>query len=120
MHIGVNKVWVIGSSIVKRASIASRERKGGLNLGIVNTEIWWQGYGGMVLSQLLPKLRVLRRIENDPDVLIIHCGANSLGLIELKSLLEKLQDTLEQIAKLFPRSKLVWSNLLPRFNWRYS
>uniref|UniRef100_A0A8W8I329 SGNH hydrolase-type esterase domain-containing protein n=1 Tax=Magallana gigas TaxID=29159 RepID=A0A8W8I329_MAGGI len=117
---GVNKVWVIGSSIVKRASIASRERKGGLNLGIVNTEIWWQGYGGMVLSQLLPKLRVLRRIENDPDVLIIHCGANSLGLIELKSLLEKLQDTLEQIAKLFPRSKLVWSNLLPRFNWRYS
>lgn len=60
----------------------------------------------MVLSQLLPKLRVLRRIENDPDVLIIHCGANSLGLIELKSLLEKLQDTLEQIAKLFPRSKL--------------
>uniref|UniRef100_A0A8W8LGY9 Uncharacterized protein n=1 Tax=Magallana gigas TaxID=29159 RepID=A0A8W8LGY9_MAGGI len=96
-----------GSSIVKRASIASRERKGGLNLGIVNTEIWWQGYGGMVLSQLLPKLRVLRRIENDPDVLIIHCGANSLGLIELKSLLEKLQDTLEQIAKLFPRSKLV-------------
>lgn len=120
MHIGVNKVWVIGSSIVKRASIESRERKGGLNLGIVNTEIWWQGYGGMVLSQLLPKLRVLRRIENDPDVLIIHCGANSLGLIELKSLLEKLQDTLEQIAKLFPRSKLVWSNLLPRFNWRYS
>lgn len=120
MHIGVNKVWVIGSSIVKRASIASRERKRGLNLGIVNTEIWWQGYGGMVLSQLLPKLRVLRRIENDPDVLIIHCGANSLGLIELKSLLEKLQDTLEQIAKLFPRSKLVWSNLLPRFNWRYS
>nr|XP_034336141.1 uncharacterized protein LOC117692458 [Crassostrea gigas] len=120
VHIGVNKVWVIGSSIVKRASIASRERKGGLNLGIVKTEIWWQGYGGMVLSQLLPKLRVLRRIENDPDVLIIHCGANSLGLIELKSLLEKLQDTLEQIAKLFPRSKLVWSNLLPRFNWRYS
>uniref|UniRef100_A0A8W8NC18 SGNH hydrolase-type esterase domain-containing protein n=1 Tax=Magallana gigas TaxID=29159 RepID=A0A8W8NC18_MAGGI len=116
----VNKVWVIGSSIVKRASIASRERKGGLKLGIVNTEIWWQGYGGMVLSQLLPKLRVLRRIENDTDVLIIHCGANSLGLIELKSLLEKLQDTLEQIAKLFPRSKLVWSNLLPRFNWRYS
>uniref|UniRef100_A0A8W8JY83 Uncharacterized protein n=1 Tax=Magallana gigas TaxID=29159 RepID=A0A8W8JY83_MAGGI len=74
----------------------------------------------MVLSQLLPKLRVLRRIENDPDILIIYCGANSLGLIELKSLLEKLQDTLEQIAKLFPRSKLVWSNLLPRFNWRYS
>uniref|UniRef100_K1P0J6 SGNH hydrolase-type esterase domain-containing protein n=1 Tax=Magallana gigas TaxID=29159 RepID=K1P0J6_MAGGI len=78
---GVNKVWVIGSSIVKRASIASRERKGELNLGIANTEIWWQGYGGMDLSQLLPKLRVLRRIENDPDIFIIHCGANSLGLI---------------------------------------
>uniref|UniRef100_A0A8W8LZR6 Tyr recombinase domain-containing protein n=1 Tax=Magallana gigas TaxID=29159 RepID=A0A8W8LZR6_MAGGI len=104
---GVNKVWVIGSSIVKRASIESRERKGGLNLGIANNEIWWQGYGGMVLSQLLPKLRVLRGIENDPDILIIHCRANILGLIELKSLLEKLQDTLEQIAKLFPRSKLV-------------
>uniref|UniRef100_A0A8W8LRM7 Uncharacterized protein n=1 Tax=Magallana gigas TaxID=29159 RepID=A0A8W8LRM7_MAGGI len=114
----VNNVWVIGSSIVKRASTESRERKGGF--GIAKTEIWWQGYGGMVLSQLIPKLRVLRRIENDPDILIIHCGANSLGFIMFKALLEKLHDTLKQIAKLFPRSKLVWSNLLPRFNWRYS
>lgn len=33
--------------------------------------------------------------------------------------MEKLQATLKQIGKIFPRSKLLCSNLLPRFNRRY-
>lgn len=40
-------------------------------------------------------------IENDTNILIIHCGANSFDIIDLKSLLVKLHTTREQIAKLF-------------------
>lgn len=43
-----------------------------------------------------------------------------MGLIDLKPLLEKLKAALEQIAKLFTRAKMASSNLLPRFNWRYT
>uniref|UniRef100_K1RBW5 Uncharacterized protein n=1 Tax=Magallana gigas TaxID=29159 RepID=K1RBW5_MAGGI len=49
-----------------------------------------QGYEGMVLSQLLPKLRHLRTLQNEPNIIILHCGANSLGLVKLESILEQL------------------------------
>lgn len=74
----------------------------------------------MVLSQLLPKLRHLRTLQNDPNIIIVHCGANKLGLVKLKPLLKQLQVTLAKIGKLFPYTKIVWSCLLPRFAWRYS
>lgn len=74
----------------------------------------------MVLSQFLPKLRHLRTLQIDPNIIIVHCGANSLGLVKLESLLEQLKVTLAKIGKLFPYTKIVWSCLLPRFAWRYS
>lgn len=52
------------------------------------------------LAKKIPKLRVLRILENDQNILIIPCGANNLGLIDLKSLLKQLQATLEQLSKL--------------------
>lgn len=85
---GPRKIWIFGSSIGKRAGLAARDRIGGC---LPNTNIWWQGYGGMILSQLLPKLRHLRTLQNDPNIIIVHCRGNSLGLVKLESLLEQLQ-----------------------------
>lgn len=92
---------------------------GGMQPQLPNTNIWWQGHGGMVFSQLLPKHKHLRTLQKDPNIIIVHCGANSLGLLKLESLFEQLQVTLAKIGKHFPYTKIVWSCLLPRFAWRF-
>lgn len=60
----------------------------------------------MVLSQFLPKLRHLRTLQNDLNIIIVHYGAKSLGLVKLESLLEQIQVTLARIWKLFYIPKL--------------
>ena len=73
-----------------------------------------------ILSQLVPKLRYLSGLESDPNILIIHCGANSLGMVQLQPILNQLQSAVSEISKLFPKAKIVWSCLLPRMVWRYT
>ncbi|XP_052690745.1 uncharacterized protein LOC128168633 [Crassostrea angulata] len=43
-----NEAWFVGSSIVKRAFVAARDRPSGVNLGLQRLRInmWWQGKGG--------------------------------------------------------------------------
>jgi lysophospholipase L1-like esterase len=112
---------MVGSSIIKRATVAARLRTGGLNLNLHDTSIWWQGYGGMNLLDLVPKLKTLKKVNYEsPDFLVVHCGANDIGRTPLLSLIKLLQSTVLEIQQLFPDVRLVWSSLLPRFNWRYS
>lgn len=115
-------VWVVGSSIVKNAFIMARKRPGGSNLGLPNISIWWQGYGGLGLYELEHKLKLLKKVSGsvDPDFLVIHCGANDIGRIKLHLLLEKVNNLASVIKTLFPKSVLVWSQLLLRTCWRYS
>jgi lysophospholipase L1-like esterase len=74
----------------------------------------------MNLFELVPKLKILKQVQDTPHVIIVHCGANNIGRTKLWSLVRLLQSTVLEIKKLFPSAKLVWSSLLPRFNWRYS
>ena len=43
-------VWVVGSSIMRRAFVTDRNKHGGVCLGLqrLGINIWWQGKGGMV------------------------------------------------------------------------
>lgn len=110
----------MGSSIIKRAASFAATRLGGLNLNLDNISIWWQGYSGMKLQDLAPKLTTLLRYENPPAFLIIHCGANNVGQTTTERLLQILISTLLQIRAMFPTTSIVWSSSLPRFSWRFS
>ena len=118
--LGRSRVWIVGSSIVKRASTCAFTRLGGLDLSLPNASIWWQGYGGMKLLDLVPKLRILLRYEDPPRYLIIHCGANNVGQTSTERLIQVLIATLLEVCSLFPASSIVWSSSLPRFSWRFS
>ena len=74
----------------------------------------------MIHIQLVPKLRLLSELEIDPNILIIHCGANSLGTAQLQPILNQLQSAVSEISKLFPRAKIFWSCLMSRMVWRYT
>ena len=115
-------IWVVGSSIVKHAFIHARRSYDGCNLGLKrhNCRVWWQGKSGMTLGELNPRISYLLQFENTPDILVIHCGGNSIGQIPLHHLRRQIRETILQLEKILPSTKLIWSQILPRYNWRYS
>ncbi|XP_078315322.1 uncharacterized protein LOC111107615 [Crassostrea virginica] len=115
-------VWVVGSSIVKRAFVAARNRTGGVCLGLqrLGINIWWQGKGGMVWLDMYKKIKTLLKVNDKPQYLILHCGANDVGSTPLKSLIQNIKTSLGKIQLLLPNTKIIWSQLLPRRQWRYS
>ncbi|XP_061194825.1 uncharacterized protein LOC133202988 [Saccostrea echinata] len=115
-------VWIVGSSIIKRASMAARLRPGGWSLGLTQrgVDMWWQGYGGLKFIDLVQKVRYLATLEDPPRYLIIHCGANDLGQIKLSRLLYRIKWDIQLLSRIFTNTTLVWSFLLPRISWRHS
>ncbi|XP_048759290.2 uncharacterized protein LOC125668895 [Ostrea edulis] len=115
-------VWIVGSSIIKKASIAARNRPGGWSLGLNQrgVDIWWQGYGGLKFIQLVKKVRYLATSEDPPKYLLIHCGANDLGQTKLQSLLHRIKADIKLLSGISSHTTLIWSFLLPRISWRHS
>ncbi|KAK3092610.1 hypothetical protein FSP39_004921, partial [Pinctada imbricata] len=115
-------VWCVGSSIIKRAFVATFDRPDGISLCLdrFGIELWWQGKGGLVWNKLLPRIKLLLKVRNQPNYLLIHCGANDIGATPLKYLMIEIQGTLEVLRNLLPNTKLIWSQLLPRLEWRHS
>ena len=111
----------MGSSIVKNAFLHARHTYDGPNLNInrYGYTVWWQGKGGMKWRDLVPRLVFLSNFESPPSVLVIHCGGNSIGQTPLVDLRAEIMCSLKQIKVMFPQTKIVWSQILPRSNWRY-
>ena len=59
------------------------------------------------------------KVNDIPQYLILHCGANDIGNVPLKDLIQQIKKTLCRIQLLLPKTKLIWSQLLPRNKWRY-
>jgi len=111
-------VWIVGSSIVKKAFLAAWEMPEGSSMGL-NAVIWWQGYSGLKLIELVQKLNHLSVVGPQPGSIMIHCGGNDLGKTPISKLRIVVSQILEHIGSLFPSAKIIWSEILPRTNWRY-
>ena len=74
----------MGSSIIKQAFAVARCRPGGLDLGLADLSLWWQGYSGLNLPEVIPKLKLLKQIGETQDVIVLHCGGNNIGRTPLK------------------------------------
>lgn len=100
----------------------SRSRPGGITLGLKNTDIWWQGYGGLGLKSLEGKLNTLIKVWDgkNPDYILLHVGANDIGKRGVFQILRQIDGLVSKIRQIFPSVCIVWSQLLPRTAWRYS
>ena len=80
-------VWYLGSSIIKRAFLSARCSEGGVYFGLQNVEIWWQGYGGLLLVDVRKKIKIktLCQVNTKPFFIILQCGGNDLGKLGLKA-----------------------------------
>lgn len=97
----------------------ARQRPGGINLGLPNVDILWQGYSGLNLLDVISKLRYLKRVGEKPNVILLHCGGNSIGLTPCKHLRWLLKQIVKFIIENF-EARIIWSEILPRNSWRYS
>ena len=52
--------------------------------------------------------------EDTPNILIIHCGANSIGLMSIRKLRNYMKNTIYQIVELLPHTLVVWREMIPR------
>lgn len=58
---------------------------GGINLSLtkrLGVFIWWQGRGGLTLRKLKNHIRLLMRLEDTPDCVVIHIGGMTLVILE--------------------------------------
>ncbi|VDI19047.1 Hypothetical predicted protein [Mytilus galloprovincialis] len=108
-------VWIVGSSLIRNAFVHARSRTGGVNLGLhrIGVKIWWQGYGVMGLKDLESTIK-------KPKYLVLHIAGNDLGKTKIGFLRNEIKATLEKVQSYLPNSSIVWSQILPRTNWRHS
>ena len=117
--LGEVHIWCLGSSILKHAFTVASTRPGSVTLGLDWAELWWQGYSGMALLDIIPKLKALKQVGDEPAVILLHCGGNDFGRIPVGRMRMLLDSILVYIKEQF-HATIVWSEVLPRSCWRHS
>lgn len=120
--VGSTSVWILGSSIIKHAWLHSKNRPGGTNLGLerIGVNLIWQGYSGMKLCQLKRRVRNLLKFVDPPSYIVIHCGGNDIGEFPILEIRRLARSAIEFLNQILPNTVIIWSQILPRSNWRYS
>jgi hypothetical protein len=71
---------------------------------------------GNEVEASLQKVKMLLRLEDPPEILVLHCGGNNIPMQGSKSIELRFNiiKTFRQISTMLPRTILVWSQILPR------
>ncbi|XP_047452877.1 uncharacterized protein LOC125015220 isoform X2 [Mugil cephalus] len=116
-HQRVTKIWIIGSSYVRRAERPAYQIFGE-NLGL-NAQVKWFGKGGMRWREVLPRFYSQLSTQGPPDILVVHAGGNDLGLTPARELISRMKGDLMQLHEEFPSMKIVYSCINERQSWKY-
>ncbi|XP_017210922.1 uncharacterized protein isoform X3 [Danio rerio] len=109
------EIYIIGDSCVRYGEKRARETVG-VNLGL-NARVQWFGFDGLVWKNLLPCFRQCLRTRAVPDVLLIHCGGNDLGIFKSVKLCAAITQDLRELHRSFPQMKMVFSTITQRHKW---
>ena len=80
----------------------------------------WLGARGMRWNQLIPKVKLLLKREQAPDVLMVHLGGNDLASISRGKLTRFIKNDLKLLQKWMPKTRLVWSDITTRREYRHA
>ena len=114
--------WLFNSEKNIRCSQTRSIRPDGVCLGLqrFGINIWWQVKGGMIWLDMYKKFKTLLKFNDKPHYLFLHCGDNDVGSTFLKSLIQIIKTSEGNLQLLLHSAKILWSQLLPRRQWRYS
>ena len=110
------KIWIIGSSYIRRGETAARENFGE-NLGGLNAQVDWCGTAGMRWSGVLPRFYGKLSTQSPPDILVVHAGGNDLGLISARVLACQMVRDLKRLHEEFPSMTIAYSCINERQVW---
>ncbi|XP_053316325.1 uncharacterized protein LOC128484031 [Spea bombifrons] len=115
-------VWIIGHSFVYWAQRRAAVRRNGLQLGFPMdlVHVRWFGIRGMVWDGVLLEVVKYLRLGFRPSVVVIHAGGNDMGATPQRELVWKMRRDVERLLELVPGLLLVWSEMIPRRNWRHA
>ena len=116
-------LWIIGSSLIRRACEHTQNRPTGSNLRLEDygCRIVWIHMNGMRWHDILNTIQGMIPVHGYPSAIIIHCGGNDIGDVPLGLLLYNIKQTfLSLIVEILPGIPIIWSSILPRITWRYS
>ena len=115
-----NDIWILGSSIIKRASQHTKQRPTGQHLGLDKKgyNVLWIGQPGMKWEVVEHLTNTMINCRGFPSVLLIHCGGNDIVENTNVELLCKIRHTISYLRFMMPYTLLIWSFILPRLEWR--
>ena len=117
-------IWIVGSSLIKKAFTHVKTRPLGDNLGLESYgyNVIWVGHPGLSFTQVYGICQALKNssMNRFPAYIIVHAGGNDIGSIRARDLRNFIKQTITNLIALFPNSCIVWSSILPRLRWRYS
>lgn len=89
------------------------------NLGLSGIVISWRARSGRTLTDMGVVINHISENQvRHPDVIIVHIGTNDILTMDRFSLLNLVFTFLSSLHRLFPGSVIIWSDILPRIEWR--
>lgn len=74
----------------------------------------------MKLGKLRQQITTMMKYEDPPTFIVIHIGGNDIGASKVGHLRNDVKNVLTWVARNLPNTLIIWSQILPRINWRYS
>ncbi|XP_050814703.1 uncharacterized protein LOC127053658 [Gopherus flavomarginatus] len=110
------EVWICGHTVVTSLWKRGWCHPYGARLGIdpIRARVSWLGTKDMLWDELLSLIQSVVQRGVLPDVIIIHLGENDLAHQSRLGLIKTMKNDLTTLCSMFPKTKIVWSTLLPR------
>jgi hypothetical protein len=67
---------------------------------------WGELIPRMTWGELIPRISHLLKFEQPPEILVIHCGGNSIGHIKLHYLRCQIKDAIFDLKIMLPNTNL--------------
>ncbi len=107
-------MWIVGSSYLVRARRFLVERRVDWP-----SDCLWLARGGMRWAELMPLLEHQRQLSTcHPAAIVVHLGSNDLVNRKASELHLAITEDLLRLRLLFPQTKIIWSDILPRRHWQ--
>lgn len=78
---------------------------------LIGAEVRWISRPGMMWGDVFTCISTQLFHTTPPDMLVIHCGGNSIGALPLLDLRLKMFETISELATILPNTLLVCSEL---------
>ena len=106
-------VWFLGHSLIRRLGEFVRGKKIATPFRPV-----WEGIGGAGVERTKRSFLSMLARWPEPAMVILHTGSNDLGTMPTGQLRRRLVELMALVKAALPRSTVVWSDMLPRRQYR--